>query len=96
MGLSKETPIGRRIFLTFWLTACTYPIVILVLPIVLDASNNRMHYLFVAESFAVVTECILFVWVCKPKFEGLLWRDLMVIAGANMASFLVGEIWWLQ
>jgi hypothetical protein len=55
-----------------------------------------MHYLFVAESFAMVTECILFVWVCKPKFEGLLWRDLMVIAGANMASFLVGEIWWLQ
>jgi hypothetical protein len=55
-----------------------------------------MHYLFVAESFAMLAECLLFVWACKPKFEHLPWRDLMVIARANMASFLVGEIWWLQ
>jgi hypothetical protein len=49
-----------------------------------------------AESFAVLAECLLLVWAGKPQFERLLWRVLMVISGANMASFLVGEIWWLQ
>src|SRR5205085_5486851 len=32
VGLSPRHPIARRIFAGCWLTACTYPIVILVLP----------------------------------------------------------------
>jgi hypothetical protein len=93
-SLSKGIPLGRRGFLAVWLTACTYPIVILVLPVLLDASKNRSIYLLVAESFAIVAECLLFVLACTPKVNLAFYRDLTVIAIANLTSFLVAEMWW--
>jgi hypothetical protein len=94
IGLSKRHPIKRRLFAGIWLTACTYPIVVLVLPLAL-ANFSRAKYLVVAETFAPVAECILF-WFGYGKGEELgkasMWRDFGAIIIANLASFLGGEV----
>jgi hypothetical protein len=82
LGLSPCHPRSRKWFAGFWLTGCSYPIVILVLP----AITGRW-YVPVAETFAAVFECFLFA-AAFP--EGRNWRDMAVIAGANLASFVCG------
>jgi 4-amino-4-deoxy-L-arabinose transferase-like glycosyltransferase len=94
IGLSSRHPIRRRLFAGVWLTACTYPIVVLVMPLIFrDAS--RTVYLTIAETFAPVAECALF-WLAYGKAEALgkrsMWQDFGVIVIANLASFLGGEI----
>jgi len=88
LGLSPHHPKLRRILAGLWLTACTYPIVILVLPLLL-IDHSRAFFLLVAETFAPVAECVLF-WLAFGKEAK--WRDFTVIVVANVASFLVGEI----
>jgi hypothetical protein len=94
VGLSGRHPIRRRLFAGIWLTACTYPIVVLVLPLTL-AHTSRAFYLVVAEVFAPVAECILF-WLAYGESEQVgkasMWRDFGVIVLANLASFLGGEV----
>lgn len=87
-GLSPHHTKPRRIFAGLWLTACTYPIVTLVLPLLL-IDHSRAFYLLIAETFAPVAECLLF-WLAFGKEAK--WRDFAVIAIANVASFLVGEV----
>src|SRR5271165_6291391 len=60
VGLSRRHPLGRRLFAGVWLTLCTYPIVVVVLPELFDMNNERPLYLLVAETFAPVAECALF------------------------------------
>jgi hypothetical protein len=94
IGLSRQHPIRRRIAAGIWLTACTYPIVVLVLPLVL-AQQSRTIYLLVAEVFAPVAECLLF-WLAFGRTTAWtgrsLWRDFLTIIFANLASFGVGEV----
>jgi hypothetical protein len=94
IGLSRRHPIRRRLFAGVWLTACTYPIVVLVLPLAL-ASVSRATYLVVAETFAPVAECVLF-WLAYGDREQLgkpsMWRDFGAIVAANLGSFLGGEV----
>jgi len=94
LGLSKRHSLKRKLFAGVWLTACTYPIVVLVLPLVFEHSS-RATYLIVAEIFAPVGECILF-WLAYGKREEVgrrsMWRDFAVIVLANLASFLAGEV----
>lgn len=94
IGLSQRHPIKRRLFSGVWLTACTYPIVVLVLPLVF-ANASRGIYLVVAETFAPVAECILF-WLAYGETEQVgkasMWRDFGAIVLANLASFLGGEV----
>src|SRR5437867_10469699 len=59
VGLSPHHSLRRRLFAGVWLTACTYPIVVLVLPM-LFVHRSRAIYLIVAETFAPVAECVLF------------------------------------
>ena len=93
MGLSAQHAIRRRLFAGLWLNACSYPVVILVLPLVL-ASASRGAYLWVAETFAPVAECALF-WVafgeCRELNRPSMWRDFAAIIIANLASFGLGE-----
>src|SRR6267154_6044099 len=90
VGLSKRHPIKRRLWAGVWLTACTYPIVVLVLPLALS-HFSRAFYLVVAETFAPVAECVLF-WLAYGEAaevgKASMWRDLSVIVLANLASFL--------
>jgi len=94
IGLSKRHSIKRRLIAGVWLTACTYPIVVLVLPPLFE-NWSRAAYLIVAETFAPVAECILF-WLAygKPAELGRpsMWRDFAAITIANLASFGIGEV----
>jgi len=94
VGLSRRHSLRRKLLAGVWLTACTYPIVTLVLPLLL-VDRSRNLYLIVAETFAPVAECVLF-WLAfgdsadvgKPS----MWRDFATIVVANLASFLGGEV----
>jgi len=94
VGLSRKVPFRQRLWLGVWLTACTYPIVILVLPALLY-QENRGGYLFVAETFAPLAECALF-WLAYRRNDELTTSDwircLVTIVIANLASFGAGEI----
>ena len=87
-GLSAHHSKLRRIAAGFWLTACTYPIVVLVLPLLL-VDHSRTFFLAIAETFAPLAECALF-WLAFGKEAT--WRDFVVIVIANLASFLLGEV----
>jgi hypothetical protein len=93
-GLSPQHPKKHRVIAGLWLTACTYPIVTLVLPLLL-VNYSRGVFLLVAETFAPVAECILF-WLAFGSGAELgkksMWRDFVAIVAANLASFLAGEI----
>jgi hypothetical protein len=93
--LSARHALGRRLFAGLWLTACTYPVVVLVLPPLLEASAGRGVYVAVAEVFAPVAECALF-WAAfgarAESWRPAMWRDLAAIVLANLASFGAGEL----
>jgi hypothetical protein len=94
IGLSSRHPKSRRLLAGIWLTACTYPIVTLVLPLVL-ANHSRATFLAVAETFAPVMECLLFWLAFGTRAElgrRTMWRDFATIVIANLASFLIGEL----
>ncbi len=94
VGLSPKVSFKQKLWCGVWLTACTYPIVILVLPAIFFGSS-RFLYLLVAETFAPAGECLLF-WLAFRN-RGLLasgdWvRCLIAIVIANLASFGFGEV----
>ena len=93
-ALSRRHPQRHRLMAGLWLTACTYPIVTLVLPLLLE-NYSRAVFLVVAETFAPVAECILF-WLAFGTAAELgkrsMWRDFAAIVIANLASFLAGEV----
>lgn len=94
LGLSPKISLKQKIWCGVWLTACTYPIVILVLPAIF-LEHSRTLYLAVAETFAPVGECLLF-WLAfrgKDVLGSPDWiRCLAAIVVANLASFGFGEI----
>ena len=93
-GLSARHSARRKFFSGLWLTACTYPVVVLVLPL-LFGSSSRFAYLVTAETFAPVAECALF-WMAFGEARELgrasVWRDFSAITAANLASFALGEL----
>ena len=94
VGLSAQHPMRRRLLAGIWLTACTYPIVTLVLPLVF-VKSSRAVYLIVAETFAPVAECVLFWLAFGNEAEvgkASMWRDFAAIVIANLASFGGGEV----
>jgi hypothetical protein len=94
LGLTQRHSLKRRLFAGVWLTACTYPVVVLVLPLVL-ANVSRTVYLIVAETFAPVAECVLFLLAYGEAEEfgkRSMWQDIATIVIANLASFLGGEV----
>lgn len=90
--LSRRHPVRLRLFVGVWLTACTYPIVWLVLPGIFE---ERWLYLLVAEAFAPIAECVLFWFTfirgsrSNPRATI---RDLATITVANLCSFGLGEV----
>jgi hypothetical protein len=92
--LSRRHPPSRRLFAGLWLTACTYPVVVLVLPSIFDIAAERSIYLWVAETFAPLAECVLFTIAFplpRPASGRDRARDLAAIVLANLASFGIGE-----
>jgi hypothetical protein len=93
-GLSPKLSFRQKLLCGVWLTACTYPVVILVLPALL-LEHSKTLYIIVAEIFAPAAECFLF-WLAfrgKDLFETKDWiRSFVAIVLANLASFGIGEI----
>lgn len=94
VGLSSKVALRQKLWCGVWLTACTYPIVILVLPAIFFG-QSRALYLLVAETFAPVGECLLF-WLTfrgRDLLNSADWvRCMIAIIIANLASFGFGEI----
>jgi hypothetical protein len=93
VGLSRRHAARSRLAAGFWLTACTYPIVILALPYLIWEPFGRAAYLWVAEIFAPAAECLLFCLAFGGKTQ--FWRlstlrDCAAIVVANLASFGFG------
>ena len=94
LGLPASLTRQQKLLCGVWLTACTYPVVVLVLPAIFFGMP-RWQYLAVAETFAPVAEWFIF-WVAF-RSKGLLdmngWiRSLVTIVIANLASFGAGEV----
>ena len=94
LGLPRVLTRHQKLLCGVWLTACTYPIVVLVLPAIFFGMP-RWQYLTVAEIFAPVAECFIFWLAFRSK--GLLqsgdWiRSFVAIVIANLASFGAGEV----
>jgi hypothetical protein len=90
LGLSSRVSLKQRFLCGVWLTACTYPIVVLVLPTIFYG-ESRWLYLAVAETFAPAGECLLFWLAFRGREVGWL-RSFIAILIANLASFGVGEV----
>jgi hypothetical protein len=92
LGLSPRHTLRRKLLAGVWLSACTYPVVILVLPL-LFPPDRRALYLAVAETFAPVAECLLF-WLAFDNSAPAtaMRRDFLAIIVANLASFGIGEL----
>jgi hypothetical protein len=93
-GLPKPVTLKQRLWCGVWLTACTYPVVILVLPAVFYG-ESRAVYLLVAETFAPVAECFLFWLAFRNRVtltSGQWGQAMLAITTANLASFGIGEI----
>lgn len=99
VGLSRRYSWRQKLLAGFWLTACTYPIVVLVMPPLLVPWAGRNAYLAVAETFAPLAECLLFraaFSASESANRRVAWRDYAVIVLANLLSFGAGELWyWL-
>jgi len=96
LGLSARHTLRRKFLSGLWLTACTYPVVVIVLPLVFD-SSTRLAYLVAAETFAPIAECALF-WAAfsgdgrDGRERAFPCRDFAAIIGANLLSFALGEL----
>ena len=94
VGLARRHPLWERLFAGVWLTACTLPLLWLVLPAVLPLENRRV-FLAVGETLVPLAECALF-YLAFQRGRGLTrrerWQDWVVIVLANLASFGLGEV----
>ncbi|MCA9672153.1 MAG: hypothetical protein KC503_41445 [Myxococcales bacterium] len=97
VGLSAPHSWRRRVVSGVWLTAVTYPVVVLVLPPLLMA-RSQLLYIVVAEIFAPVAECAMFALAFHrgdaaaaiSKRQRV--RDYVAIVVANLLSFGIGEL----
>jgi len=95
VGLSRRHPMRHRLFAGVWLTACTYPVLWLVLPRFIDPFYQKALYLLVGETFVPLAECLLF-WLAfgraEPRTRSAFIQDMIVIVLANLASFGAGML----
>lgn len=79
------------LLLCLTLNLLTHPVVWFVLPALLE---NQVHYVLVAEAFAVIVEGLALIALTRWKrWEGLPWLSLLGVAFlANAVSATVGEL----
>jgi hypothetical protein len=108
LALSRRHPLGDRIIAGLWLTAVTYPIVVVTMPLLfgdlaIGPLSPRGVYLLIAETFAPAAECGLFYLAyirgraapepsLVPADRRATLRDFAAIIVANLASFGFGEL----
>jgi hypothetical protein len=92
--LSRRHSMRVRLFSGIWLSACTIPVVWLVLPSLFEPTD-RWRFLLVAEALAPISECTIFWFGFISSREKSRWatvRDFVAIATANLCSFGFGEM----
>ena len=72
-GLSARHPLRRKFFSGLWLTACTYPIVVLVLPLVFGNSSRFAYLVTVAIETPVLLLCLSTRHSTRRRFLSGLW-----------------------
>lgn len=92
-GLPERLSPIKKILCSLWLTACTYPFVVIIFPL-LFLDMPRWQYLIIAETFAPLAECILFYVAFRVSgFSRSEWVwSMIAIVIANLASFGLGEL----
>jgi hypothetical protein len=92
-GLGKAHDVGSKILIACLLSLTTYPIVNLLIPVLLNPKTVPAYY-WVAETFAVVSECLLFVLVFSKKHSSIVHLTIScsIILLANVASFVYGYL----
>src|SRR5262249_16623582 len=97
LGLSPRHPLRRRLFCGVWLTACTYPVVILVLPPLFGLQEAGGVSRPVGGTLAPAAEGPLFrgAFGGRPqRWRPSMGRDRGAIVLANLASFAAGEVFY--
>lgn len=89
-GLHAKHSVTQRLSAGFLLTAFTYPMVVLVFPVVTQPFG-RLTYLAVAETFAPIAEVAFFRLLIDQPILSRPDRDAVVITLANILSFVTGE-----
>jgi hypothetical protein len=91
LPLRPAVPLRWGLLLLFGLNLATHPIVWFVLPRVF---NNQVHYVLVAEAFAVIVEGLILGAIARwRRWEGWGWLSMMGLAFlANAFSATVGEL----
>ena len=91
-GLSPRHAWQRRLFCGVWLTACTYPIVWILFPLTAWQWWGYTAYIVIAEVFAPVAECLIFLAAYADKTTT--WREIIrdcaAIVAANLLSYIGG------
>ncbi len=92
-GLSAKYSLRERVVSGVWLTAFTYPCVVLVFPALLSLAGIRSHgvYLLIAETYAPLAEIQLFRYLQRQPLWQRPDRDAGIILLANLCSFLAGS-----
>ncbi len=93
-GLSRKHALKDRLLAGFWLTGCTYPVIVLLIPQWVDVHAQRMAYVAASESFAALAECAIFWWTFDRGTGGTrAWaQDMGTIWMANLLSWAVGAL----
>ena len=95
-GLAPVHSWRQKLFAGLWLTACSYPLLVLVLPAIVDPLTQWRLYVLVGETGVATIECLLF-WLAFDKGRGhprkVLVRDALAVVLANLNSYLLVELW---
>jgi hypothetical protein len=102
-GLSACHSLKSRLKAGLFLTACTYPFVIIVMPRLINPDLHNTLYLAVTETLVPIAECAIFWLVFHRRLisssdgtttvsRDVVIRDFAVIIAANLISFGVGEL----
>ena len=94
VALSPAHGWRRRLAAGLWLTACTYPLLLLALPLLIHPAAHPTAYIAVGEVGVAAAESALFHLAFNQGADrprSWCWRDTMAIVGANLASYGVGR-----
>lgn len=92
LGLSHRHSSSTKLLLGFLLTAFTYPVVVLIMPVLIQPSCGYTAYIVIAETYAPVAEILFFRFVLNRNLFAPVDRDAIAIVLANILSFAVGAL----
>lgn len=90
VGLAPEHNRQTKLSAGLLLTAFTYPVVVLVLPILVTQTWGHTAYLLVAETYAPIAEVLFFRFITNQSLLAHPDRDAVAIILANISSFALG------